>query len=65
MNPIWKALSFAALLLTVVPAFLVFAGTISWRTHAALMVVGAVLWFATAPLWMEGSRTKRARKRSM
>lgn len=58
MNAIWKALSFVALLLTVVPAVLVFAGSISWRTHAVLMVMGAVLWFATAPLWMEGSRTR-------
>jgi hypothetical protein len=36
----------------VVPAFLVFAGSIEWTTHARLMFVGTVLWFATAPLWL-------------
>jgi hypothetical protein len=47
-----RALSALALGLTIAPAFLVFADTITWETHAALMLAGAVLWFATAPLWM-------------
>ena len=45
-------LSTFALGLTVVPAFLVFANAITWETHAALMLAGAVLWLGTAPLWM-------------
>ena len=52
MSTLLKLVSFLGLALTVVPAFLVFAGTISWSTHAALMLVGAVLWFASAPFWM-------------
>ena len=47
-----KLLSFTGLVLTVVPAVLVFAGTIAWATHARLMLLGMVLWFLTAPFWM-------------
>jgi hypothetical protein len=39
--------------LTVVPSFFVFAGTMTWDTHALLMLVGTILWFATSPFWME------------
>ena len=53
MKPLFQLASFVGLGLTVVPAFLVFAGSIEWSTHAVLMLVGTLLWFATAPLWME------------
>lgn len=53
MKWLLKLLSFAGLGLTVGPAFFVFAGTITWDTHALLMLVGTVLWFATSPFWME------------
>ena len=43
-----RALSALALGLTIVPALLVFAGTITWGTHATLMLAGALLWFGTA-----------------
>ena len=52
MTALLKTLSFVGLALTVGPSFLVFAGAIAWETHAALMLVGTVLWFATAPFWM-------------
>jgi hypothetical protein len=52
MATLLKLISLAGLALTVVPAFLVFAGTIEWETHATLMAVGTVLWFITAPTWM-------------
>jgi len=52
MTYLLKIGSFVGLGLTVVPAFLVFAGLLTWDTHAALMGVGAVLWFVTAPFWM-------------
>lgn len=52
MKYLLKTGSFIGLGLTVVPAFLVFSGTITWNTHVALMAFGAVLWFATAPFWM-------------
>lgn len=47
-----KILSCVGLILTVAPAALVLAGVLSWRMHAALMLAGAALWFATAPFWM-------------
>lgn len=52
MKTVLKILSYGGLALTVVPAFLVFAGTLEWGTHATLMVVGAAVWFVTAPFWM-------------
>jgi hypothetical protein len=52
MRYLLRAGSLAGLGLTIVPAFFVFAGTLTWRTHAVLMAVGAVLWFGTAPFWM-------------
>jgi len=59
MKVLWKVLSIAGLALTVVPSLLVFAGSLPWRTHATLMLIGAAAWFATAPLWMQSSRAKR------
>ncbi len=47
------AVSFVALALTVVPAFLVWQGGLSWDTHANLMLAGTLLWFSTAPFWMK------------
>lgn len=52
MSSLLKLGSLIGLGLTVVPAFLVFAGTIPWETHATLMLVGTLLWFITAPFWM-------------
>jgi len=50
--------SYLGLGLTVAPAFLVFAGTLAWTSHATLMAVGALLWFATAPFWLSREETK-------
>ncbi len=52
--------SFLGLGLTVVPAFLVFSGTLSWNAHAVLMAVGALLWFVTAPFWMAKEDASRS-----
>ncbi len=56
MNTLLKLLSLLGLVLTVAPAFLVLAGTLAWQTHAALMLVGTVLWFGSAPFWMHRPR---------
>lgn len=53
MKALLKIISFAGLALTVIPAVLVFAGEITWDTHATLMLVGTIAWFATSPFWME------------
>jgi len=52
MKTVLKLASFVGLALSVVPAFFVLSGSITWDTHATLMAVGAVVWFATAPFWM-------------
>ncbi len=46
------ALALLGLALTVIPSVLVFLNRLDWQTHAHLMLLGTVLWFATAPLWM-------------
>ncbi len=48
-----KILSYIGLALTVLPAFFVFSGQITWETHAQLMLAGTLLWFATAPFWIK------------
>lgn len=57
MNNVLKLASLIGLALTVVPAFLVFAGTLTWETHATLMILGTLLWFVTAPFWMRGQES--------
>ena len=44
-----RLISLAGLGLTLIPAFLVFAGRIDLAAHKDLMILGAVLWFASAP----------------
>lgn len=51
-----KLASFAGLLLTVMPAFLVFAGVLAWEQHVWLMMGGTVLWFTTAPFWIRDKK---------
>lgn len=53
MITLLKTLSFAGLALTVVPAILVFNGTIPFEMHTNLMVFGMILWFGTSPFWMK------------
>ena len=53
MKTILKAISLLGLGLTVAPALLVFGGAISWEQHAGAMLVGALLWFGSAPFWMQ------------
>ena len=55
MQTILKILSYIGLLLTVVPSFLVFAGVIELSFHKILMLIGTLLWFGTAPFWLNKS----------
>jgi hypothetical protein len=52
MKELLRLVSMVGLGLTVVPAFLVFIGNISWNSHANLMLAGTLIWFASAPFWM-------------
>jgi hypothetical protein len=53
MKLILKIISYLGLALTIIPSVLVFKGVIDLKTDFILMVVGIVLWFSTAPLWMK------------
>ena len=56
IKKILKTLSAIGLALTLVPAFLVFSGTISNDMCKYLMLTGTVLWFLSSPFL--GKRTK-------
>lgn len=47
-----KLISFIGLGLTLLPSFFVFFGVIELDTNKNLMILGTVLWFITAPFWM-------------
>ena len=53
MKTILKITSILGLALTVVPSFLVFYGIVDKPTHFKVMLIGAIMWFATAPFWMK------------
>ena len=55
MTNILKIVSLFGLLLTVVPSFMVFYKVIDKPIHFMFMLIGAVLWFGTAPFWMKGT----------
>lgn len=48
------------LALTLIPAFLVFAGMLSLETNKNLMLVGTLAWFLTAPYWMNLKKESQA-----
>lgn len=52
MTTFYKIISALGLLLTIVPAFLVFGGRIAIEQHYTLMLIGTFVWFLSAPLWM-------------
>ncbi|MDX1637519.1 MAG: hypothetical protein R3281_06100 [Balneolaceae bacterium] len=45
--------SLTGLALTIFPSVLVFLQEISLDDHKNYMVIGMVLWFATAPFWVK------------
>ncbi|MBN1294876.1 MAG: hypothetical protein JXB48_23775 [Candidatus Latescibacteria bacterium] len=57
MKQILITASFLGLLLTVAPSFMVLKGAIDWNLHAQLMFTGMILWFGTAPFWMNKEKT--------
>lgn len=52
MKKLLPAISFAGLALIIVPACLYLAGFTDKPQMKTLMLVGTVLWFVSAPLWM-------------
>ena len=49
MKALVKGISYIGLLATIVPSILVFSGVMQLSMHKMIMVIGMVLWFATAP----------------
>ena len=56
MNAILKIISYVGLGLTIVPSLLLLAGFPSAQ-HTLLATVGMMLWFATAPFWVNKPQT--------
>lgn len=52
MTLILKILSFIGLGLTLIPSFLVFQGMMAPSFSKTLMLVGTIMWFVTAPPWL-------------
>jgi hypothetical protein len=53
MKTICKSICYLGLPATVVPSILVFSRGAGLNTHKAIMGIGMVAWFVTAPLWMK------------
>ena len=45
-------ISIISLSITIIPAFLVFAGMMTLEMNKTLMFIGTLGWFITAPSWM-------------
>jgi hypothetical protein len=52
MKILVKFVSYISLGLTLIPSFLVFTGNISLDSSKMLTFVGTIIWFASAPSWM-------------
>ena len=52
MKKLLPAISFAGLALVIVPACLYLAGFADKPQMEILMLIGTVLWFVSAPLWI-------------
>lgn len=52
MKLLVKIISYISLGLTVIPSFLVFTGNISLDSGKMLTLVGTIIWFVSAPSWM-------------
>lgn len=49
-----KPISWVSLMLIVVPPVLYLTGSVSADMMKLLLLIGTIIWFATAPLWMRG-----------
>ena len=52
MKLLIKSISYIGLGLTLIPSILVFTGNISFDSSKILMFVGTIIWFISAPSWM-------------
>jgi len=52
MKLLVKLISYIGLILTLIPSLLVSSGNISLDSCKMLMVIGTIVWFVSAPSWM-------------
>ncbi len=52
MKLLIKFISYISLGLTIIPSFLVFTGSISLDSSKMFMFVGTIIWFVSAPSWI-------------
>jgi hypothetical protein len=55
------SVSIIGLLLTIVPSTLVLAGILTAPVNKNLMAIGMILWFLTAPGWLNQTREEGER----
>ncbi|MBX3426867.1 MAG: hypothetical protein KF688_14400 [Pirellulales bacterium] len=53
MHALLKLVSYAGLALTIVPSVLVYRGAIEMDMHYKIMIVGMLLWFGSAVVWIK------------
>jgi len=53
MKTVLKLVSYTGLALSLVPAFLFFAGKLDRPVYLNLLIAGMILWFATAIFWIK------------
>jgi hypothetical protein len=58
MKKILKIISYIGLILTLFPGFLVFMGKMSFDNYKIMVLIGTVLWFTTAPFWINKNLKK-------
>ncbi len=56
MRKLLRALSWTALLGTLLPSVLFLSGSLEREGVATVMLLATLLWFATVPFWMERPR---------
>jgi len=58
MRTLLKIISYIGLILTVIPSILYFMEKISQETSNDLMTLGMILWFVSAPFWINSKVEK-------
>ncbi len=58
MRTLLKILSYLGLILTAIPSILFFMGKISQESSSHLMTAGMILWFVSAPFWINSKVEK-------
>ena len=56
MKKLMAILAVLGLGLTAIPSLLVFIGDITPDLNKKLMTAGAIIWFATAPVWFRNAK---------